>query len=177
MTRAGWHPPSGPAELQRHGGRKARVLADVVDARDRPFPRESARNPNTSRHSFARLQERFDLEDIASRLPGSAPKADAPEDSISAADAGDIAEPEQAEITEEAVEERDLSPRAEFARDLGAAADGSGDEDEEVSATAVAASGRSWGDDAAPPREPDQDEWASLIRRMLAVYRQNRAVE
>ncbi len=122
--------------------------------------------------------ERFDLEDIASRLPGSAPKADAPVDSISAADAGEIAEPKQAEVTEEAVEERDLSPRAEFARDLGAAADdGNGDEDGEEPATAVAASGRSWGDDAAPLREPDQDEWASLIRRMLAVYQQNRAVE
>jgi len=122
--------------------------------------------------------ERFDLEDIASRLRGSAPKAHAPADSVAAADAGDTAEPKQAEVTEEAVEERDLSPRAEFARDLGAAADdGSGDEDEEEPATAVAASARSWGEDAAPLREPDQDEWASLIRRMLAVYRQTRAVE
>ena len=115
--------------------------------------------------------ERFDLENVASRLPGSAPKGDAPGDSIAAADAGDTALPQQAEVADEALEVRDLPSRAEFARDLGGAA---GDEE---TATAVAASAQSWGEDAAPLRQPDQDEWASLIRRMLAVYQQTRAVE
>ena len=116
--------------------------------------------------------ESFDLEEIASRLPGSAPKADAPEDSIAEADA---AEPEKAVIAEEAVEERDLSPRTEFARDLGAAADeGAGDEE---TATALVASARSSRAGAGTLPEPDQDAWASLIRRMLAVYHQTGTLE
>jgi hypothetical protein len=135
--------------------------------------------------------EQFDLEDVASRLPGSVasrlpdavasqlpgsvPKEDAPDDPDTAAD---TAEPEKAVIAEEAVEERDLSPRTEFARDLGAAADdGSGDEDDEEAATSVTASARIWSDGGAPLREPDQDEWASLIRRMLAVYQRTGEVE
>jgi hypothetical protein len=118
--------------------------------------------------------ERFDLEDVASRLPGSAPKADAPGDSIAAADAGDTALPQQAEVADEALEVRDLPSRAEFARDLGPVNEGADDEEAEA---AVTASARSWGEDAAPLRQPDQDEWASLIRRMLAVYQQTRAVE
>jgi hypothetical protein len=119
--------------------------------------------------------EQFDLEDVASQLPGSVPKEDAPDDPDTAAD---TAEPEKAVIAEEAVEERDLSPRTEFARDLGAAADdGSGDEDDEEAATSVTASARIWSDGGAPLREPDQDEWASLIRRMLAVYQRTGEVE
>ena len=118
--------------------------------------------------------ERFDFEEIASRLPDPAPEADAPADPVAATDTGDDALPQREAVEEETVEEHDLSPRSEFARDLGAAADG---EDGEETATAVIASAQTRGEDAAPPREPDQDEWASLIRRMLAVYHQTRAVE
>jgi hypothetical protein len=122
--------------------------------------------------------EQFDLEEVASRLPGAAPKDNAPGDSSAAPDPGDAAEPETAELAEEAVEVRDLPPRAEFARDLGAAADdGAGDEDDEETATAIAASGPSWSDGAAPLREPDRDAQASLIRRMLAVYHKTGAIE
>jgi hypothetical protein len=127
--------------------------------------------PDEVRSAVRSAVERFDLEDVASRLPGATPKEDAPGDSIAAADAGDTALPQQAEVADEALEVRDLPSRAEFARDLGGAA---GDEE---TATAVAASAQSWGEDAAPLRQPDQDEWASLIRRMLAVYQQTRAVE
>lgn len=121
---------------------------------------------------------------VASRLPDSVAKEEAPDDPNDAADGGEAPEPEKAEVAEEAeiaeeeVEERDLSPRAELARDLGAADDdGAGDEDGEVTATAVAARARIWSDRDAPLREPDQDAWASLIRRMLAVYQRTGEVE
>ena len=113
----------------------------------------------------------FDLEEVASRLPGPVPKQDASGDSNAAAAAEDTAEPEKAEVAETALEARDLPARAEFARDLGAL------EDDEEAASAVGASARSWGDDGAPPPAPDQDEWASRIRRMLAVYHRTGAVE
>ena len=119
--------------------------------------------------------ERFDLEKVASRLPGAAPNSDAPGDSDAAADPGDPSEPETAEVAEDAVEVRDLPLRAEFARDLGAAAD-EGDGDEET-ATALVASAGSSRDGAGALPEPDQDAWASLIRRMLAVYHQTGTLE
>jgi hypothetical protein len=146
------------------------------------------------RSEVRKTLERFDLEEVASRLPRPAPNADASgdasapadateqaestrTDAIAAPEAGQAAEPQPAVVAGEAVEERELSPRAEFARDLGAAANGaSGGEDGDGTQT-VAASAPSWGEDATPARVPDQDEWASLIRRMLAVYHQTGAVE
>jgi len=157
------------AALWMARGGDARVVVEEI------FPDEVR---SAVRSEVRSAVERFDLEEIASRLPDPAPEADAPADPAAAADAGEAALPQQAAVAEETVEERDLSPRAEFARDLGAAAeDGSGGEDGEETATAVVASAQTPGEDAAPPREPDQDEWASLIRRMLAVYHQTRAVE
>ena len=84
--------------------------------------------------------ERFDLENVASHpgFPASAPKrwtrlpARIRRKMRRGRRRAEAAEPQQAVVAEEAVEERDLSPRTEFARDLGAAADdGSGDEDGE----------------------------------------------
>jgi len=121
---------------------------------------------------------RFDLEDVAPAPSDPAPEADAPAEAIAEAGAEEAAEPQPMVAAEETVEERLLSPRAEFARDLGAEADGAprGEDGREMQ-TAASASGPSWGEDAAAPRAPDQDEWASLIRRMLAVYHRTRAVE
>jgi hypothetical protein len=142
------------------------------------------------RSELSAAVERFDLGEVAERLPVPAREAGAPAGPIAASDAGDSAPPQRAPaaeespepraeaVAEEAVEERELAPPAEFVRDLGAAAgDGDGGGDVEEAAPAIAASAPSWGDDADPPRMPDQDEWASLIRRMLAVYHQTRAVE
>jgi type IV secretory pathway VirB10-like protein len=158
------------------GGDAREVVEEILPAEVRSAVRSEVRD----------AVERFDLEEVASRLPNAvasrlpdpAPKTNAPGDAIAAVDAGEPAEPPKPEVAEEAVEERDLSPRAEFARDLGSAAeDAGGDEDGEETAIAVAANAWNGEGDANPPREPDQDEWASLIRRMLAVYRQTRAVE
>jgi hypothetical protein len=145
------------------GGDAREVVAEILPVEVRSAVRSELRA----------AVEQFDFQEVASRLPGAAPKGGAPGDSSAAADPGDAAEPETAELAEEAVEVRDLPPRGEFPRDLGAAADdGAGEEEEEETASA-----RSWGDGAAPLREPDQDAQASLIRRMLAVYHQTGAIE
>jgi Skp family chaperone for outer membrane proteins len=82
-----------------------------------------------------------------------APKNDGRESNLDAAE-----EATDEEIAEEAVAVHDLAVPDEFVRDLGPADEG---------LTSV----------AAPAGPPDQEEWASLIRRMLAVYQRTRAVE